>query len=204
MQIQICMHGIGQACGFSTLSILTLLLVFTASTLSSNLDAWASQNQDAGQETSGGTSLGSNATSIGIQLSKNPIYEERVVTQAAPLNQTHSQLRMTGNGTLMLPNDTQQFSTMSNGTASVSMFGVASGSEVLTMLDDNTENATLTFREMVRFDTMDGKSKGFVIAVMETESGGPFAQLDEVPLVGQTEFQTDGVSKLTLWEWQRN
>jgi hypothetical protein len=82
------------------------------------------------------------------------------------------------------------------------MFGVTSGEELLSI--DNTDNATLSFREIARFDTMDGKSKGFIIATMETNSTGTFAALDEILPIGQTEFQTDGSNLVTLWEWQRD
>jgi hypothetical protein len=83
------------------------------------------------------------------------------------------------------------------------MFGVASGTETITVLDENAENATLAFREMVKFDTMDGRSKAFIIATLNTNATG-LAQLDGMLLVGQAEFQRDGSSLVTLWEWERN
>jgi hypothetical protein len=183
-------------------AISTLLLILPAAVLSSSTGASASVNQEYEQETTNATFSESTATSE-ISLSQNPIYHERVVTQAVPLNQTHSQLRMTGNGTLTLPADSQQRNTVSAGTAVVSMFGVASGTETITVLDENAENATLAFREMVKFDTMDGRSKAFIIATLNTNATG-LAQLDGMLLVGQAEFQRDGSSLVTLWEWERN
>ena len=84
------------------------------------------------------------------------------------------------------------------------MFGVASGSETLTLLDDVNENATLNFREIVRFDTIDGKSRGVIIARMETDSNSTLEQVDGLFLVGQGEFQPDGTNIITLWEWKPN
>ena len=71
--------------------------------------------------------------------------------------------------------------------------------EILTT-EDESESATVTFYEIVRFGEQQGR--GISIAVFETNSTGMLAPLDGMILVGVDELPADRNSVVTLWEWQ--
>jgi hypothetical protein len=142
-------------------------------------------------------------TSSGIELSPQPVYQERQENVGeTPINQTHSQFTLSGNGTLTLPNGTETINTTSTGSVLVStMEGTAAGKEMLTT-EDGTENATATFYGIARFNMENGTGRGIIIALVHTNSTGRLAPLDGMILAGRIEFQPDGTGLLTLWEWQ--
>jgi hypothetical protein len=142
------------------------------------------------------------ASSSGIELSSEPVFQERQITIGqTPINQTHIQLTESGNGTLTLPNSTETINFTSTGSLLVSMDGTATGKEVIST-EDGSESATATFYGITRFNMEEGIGKGIVIALIHTNSTGRLAPLDGMILVGQAEFPPDQGSLLTLWEWQ--
>jgi hypothetical protein len=142
-------------------------------------------------------------TSPGIELSSQPVYQERQKNVGeTPINQTHSQFTLSGNGTLTLPNGTETINTTSTGSVVVSTIdGTASGKEMLTT-EDGTESATATFYGIARFNMENGTGRGIIISLVHTNSTGRLAPLDGMILAGQIEFQPDQTGLLTLWEWQ--
>jgi len=142
------------------------------------------------------------AASSEIELSQQPIYQEHVRdVSETPINQTHAQLVVEGNGTLTLPNSTESIRTTSSGSGVVSIFSTFAGKEVITT-EDGRENATAISYEIARSNKEQGIGKGISIAVIHTNSTGRLAPLDGMILVGQEEFQPDGRALLTYWEWQ--
>jgi hypothetical protein len=153
------------------------------------------------------------ASSSGIGLSPQPVYQERVGTVSeTPINQTHFQLTISGNGTLTLPNGPETneeyfcynctINTTSTGSITVSLEGTGVGKELLST-EDGTDTATATFYEIARFNMEDGTGKGLIIALVHTNSTtGKLAPLDGMILAGQQEFTPEPTSSITLWEWQ--
>jgi hypothetical protein len=65
------------------------------------------------------------SSSSGIELSSEPVYQERFKEESQTLiNETHFRLTYSGNGTLTLPNSTESIRTTSTGSGIVSMMMV--------------------------------------------------------------------------------
>lgn len=142
------------------------------------------------------------ASPSGIQVSPEPVYQERQTNLSeTPVNQTHVQVTISGNGTLALPNTTQTISTTSTASVLASFEGTAVGNEVITT-EDGSESATATIYGITRFGEEEGR--GIVIALMDTNSTGRLAPLDGMILAGQIEFPPEETAPgiVTLWEWQ--
>jgi hypothetical protein len=149
------------------------------------------------------TTSAASSSSSGIELSPELVYQEqeKLVSQI-PINQTHFEVIVSGNGTLSLPNSTETIMTTNTKRGIVSMMdGTFAGKEILTT-EDGSENATATVYEIVRFNVQDGTGRGIAIAVFHTNSTGKLAPLDGMILTGQDELYPDGTGLLTLWEWQ--
>ena len=146
----------------------------------------------------------STGTDIIISLSPNPVYRGLIKTGSEnPVNQTHVRKIIFGNGTLSLPNITESVKTTSTGDALVSFTtGSAMGREILTTEGGGTENANLSFYEIVRFSQQNDTSRGIVIAAVNSNSVGKLAPLDGMILIGIDEISPNGDSMVTLWEWQ--
>jgi hypothetical protein len=142
-------------------------------------------------------------SSSGLELSPQPVYKElQKNVGEIPINQTHSQFTLSGNGTLTLPNATETINTISTGSVVVStMDGTAAGKEMLAT-EDGTENSTATFYGIARFNMENGTGRGIIISLVHSNSTGRLASLDGMILTGQIEFQPDQTGLLTLWEWQ--
>ena len=152
--------------------------------------------------TSNTTMTSTTTASSGIELSPQPIYQEHVRdVSETPINQTHAELVVEGNGTLTLPNSTETIKTTSTGSGIVSIFSTFAGKITFTT-EDGSENATATSYEIARSNKEEGIGKGIAIAIIHTNSTGRLAPLDGMILVGQEEFQPDGRALITFWEWQ--
>src|SRR5215212_6622506 len=89
------------------------------------------------------------SSSSGVELSPQPIYQERSPPGAiTPINETHGILTYSGNGMLTLPNTTQTINTTHNGTAVLS-FTTTSGQGKETIRTEDGETATATVFEIV-------------------------------------------------------
>jgi hypothetical protein len=144
--------------------------------------------------------------SSGLELSAQPVWvEHAAITGVTPINETHSSVTYSGNGTLTLPNTTQTINTTSNGSALVSIATESGQGKVTIRTQDGEETATVTFYEIDRHpDTTTGEGKGVVIAVINTNAtSAMLATLNGMILVGINEFQTTtGEGLLTLWQWK--
>jgi hypothetical protein len=123
------------------------------------------------------TSNTTTTSSSGIELSPEPVYQERQTrVSRTAINQTHFQVAISGNGTLSLPNTTETISTTSTGSVLSALDGTATGKEVITT-EDGSESATATT---------------YGIAWLEARR-----------VAGQIEYPPEEThSVITLWEWQ--
>jgi hypothetical protein len=181
----------------------------TTNTMNGDTDSDANGSvHGAGSEGNGNATISTTITvassSSGIELSPQSIYQEqeKLVSQI-PINQTHFQVVVSGNGTLTLPNETETIRTTSIKRGIVSMMdGTFAGKEILTT-EDGSENATATIYEIVRFNMESGNGTGIAMALFHTNSTQLLAPFDGMILAGYDELQADGTGLLTLWEWQR-
>jgi hypothetical protein len=113
----------------------TLLLaggdfVLLSPTLMTTAAAFA--QEEGNNTTTAGTATTTNYTatttgtmpspSSGLELSAQPVWvEHAAITGVTPINQTHSSVTYSGNGTLTLPNTTQTINTTSSGSALASI-----------------------------------------------------------------------------------
>jgi hypothetical protein len=147
------------------------------------------------------TTSAASSSSPAMELSSQPVYQERVGTvNQTQINQARTKLTIAGNGTLTLPNSTETINTTSKGSVIVSQDGTGVGKEVL-RTKDRSENATATFHEIARFNMQNGTGRGIIIALIHTNSTGKLAPLDGMILVGQQEFTPQPTSLVKVWEW---
>jgi hypothetical protein len=147
----------------------------------------------------------SSSSSSGIELSSQPVYQEHLrVVGENPINETHTSITFSGNGTLTLPNNTQTINTTGNGSALISFETLSvQGKETIRTQDDN-ETASATFYEIDQQPSSTGEGKGITIAAINTNStSGVLAPLNGMILAGTSNIQTTtGESDITLWQWE--
>ncbi|MDQ3836347.1 MAG: hypothetical protein M3270_05360 [Thermoproteota archaeon] len=152
------------------------------------------------------TKIASNTTTSasGIELSAEPVYlEEQITVSHTPINETHIQSNVSGNGTINLPSCIETINNINNGSYIVSTKdGSVFGKEVWST-EDGTENVTTTFYAIVRSDMQQPETnKGIIIALVHTNSTGKLAPLDGMILAGQVKSSPDESRLVTLWEWE--
>ena len=197
-------------------SVLLIAAIFFAGILVASPFSAVAQEQQQPQNTTttaitasaGNTTTSSAAPSSGIQLSPQPIYQERVPPgSVTPINQTHIAVTHTGNGTLTLPNSNQTINVISNGSAIASLATpTPSAIAKETIRAPNGETVTITFYEIIQFSNPAeaplGGGKGFKIIKFHTNSTGMLAPLNGVIAAGINDIQPNGVSELTAWRWE--
>src|SRR5215208_644193 len=153
------------------------------------------------------TTIGNNTTgtaSSGIELSQQPVLQERTrAVSETPIDYAHMSLTYSGNGTLTLPinNIATIANFTSNGSALVSFLTQsAQGTETIRTQDGQT--ATITFYEIVEFNPATMEGKGIMIAEVHTNPTGTLASLNGMTLAGIDDIQSNGMSNVTLWEWE--
>jgi hypothetical protein len=153
------------------------------------------------------TTIGNNTigtASSGIELSQQPVLQERTrAVSETPIDYAHMSLTYSGNGTLTLPinNIATIANFTSNGSALVSFLTQsAQGTETIRTQDGQT--ATITFYEIVEFNPATMEGKGIMIAEVRTNPTGTLASLNGMTLAGIDDIQSNGVSNVTLWEWE--
>jgi hypothetical protein len=151
------------------------------------------------------TTNNTTTSSSGLELSAEPVYqEEQITVSETPINQTHIQSHVSGNGTINLPNSTETINNINNGSYIISLKdGSVFGKEVWST-EDETENVTTTFYSIIRFGMEEEQQtgEGIIIATVDTNSTGTLAPLDGMILAGQVEFRPDESRLITLWEWE--
>jgi len=155
------------------------------------------EEQQLDDVTPGSPTVGSNVSNA-IVLAEKPFLIEHGRTVAAnPINQTHLQISLAGNGTITLPNSTETVKTKDIGSAIARLTptgNIAQGQIHITT-DDGSENATVFFTEIGQ------NEKGIGVAYFTTNSTGRLAFLDNMVGVIQDEVQPNGDTFITAWEW---
>lgn len=152
--------------------------------------------------TSSSTSTTTPSSPSGIELSPNPIQQERIrTTSQTPITQTHISITYSGNGTLTLPNTTETINITTNGSGIVSLIEQSVyGKE--TIITEDGQTATSTFYEIVQLDPATGAGKGITMGVIHTDSTGTLAPLNGTILVGTDDIHPNGEEDITIWEWE--
>ena len=142
-------------------------------------------------------------SSRGIELSPEPVYQERQIpVSQTPINQTHILFTDSGNGTITLPNTTEAINFTGTDSVIVSTIdGTAVGKEVFTTVDES-ESVNVTIYGIARFNMEEGTGRAIAILLLNTNSTGRLAPVDGMILAGHIEFYPDGSAESTMWEWQ--
>jgi hypothetical protein len=158
------------------------------------------------------TAAPSSSSAAGLELSPQPIYQEvsRDIGEN-PINDTHVETTFAASGNLTLPNATtggEPIRTTSRGSILISFVdATAIGEQVITTTEgeEGGETAIAKFFGIARFNMeQEGTGRGIIIAVVHTNSTGMLAPLNGMILAGDVEFNAEGMSTTTLWEWQGN
>ena len=134
-----------------------------------------------------------------ISLAQKPFLVEHGKTVAAiPINQTHIQISLAGNGTITLPNSTETVTTKDSGSAIARLTptGNIVNGQIHITTEDGSENATVFFTEIGQ------NEKGIGVAYFATNSTGKLAFLNNMVAVIEDEIQPNGDTLITAWEWR--
>lgn len=155
------------------------------------------EEQQDDDVTPGSPSVGANVTHAIILAEKPFLIEHGRTVTANPINQTHIQISLAGNGTITLPNSTETVMTKDIGSAIARLTptgNIAQG-QIHISTEDGSENATVFFTEIGQ------NEKGIGVAYFTTNSTGRLAFLDNMVGVIQDEVQPNGDTFITAWEW---
>lgn len=155
------------------------------------------EEQQDDDVTPGSPSVGANVTHAIILAEKPFLIEHGRTVAANPINQTHIQIALAGNGTITLPNSTETVMTKDIGSAIARLTptgNIAQG-QIHISTEDGSENATVFFTEIGQ------NEKGIGVAYFTTNSTGRLAFLDNMVGVIQDEVQPNGDTFITAWEW---
>ena len=183
-------------------TIFTLAIIAVALSMVSSTPVAATTGNTTATTSSSTMNTTTPLTSSGIELSPNPIQQERITTTSqTPINQTHMSITYSGNGTLTLPNTSETINITTNGSGIVSLMDQSVyGKETIRTEDGQT--ATATFYEIVKLDPTTGAGNGITMGVMHTDSTGTLAPLNGTILVGTDDIQPNGQEVITIWEWE--
>jgi hypothetical protein len=150
-------------------------------------------------ETNESISPTSNNNNNAITLAEKPFLVEHGKTVSAnPINQTHMQISLVGNGTITLPNSTETITTKDSGSAIARLTptGNIVNGQIHVGTEDGSENATVFFTEIGQ------GGKGVGVAYFATNSTGKLAFLNDMVAVIEDEIQPNGDILITAWEWR--
>lgn len=183
------------------LAIAAAIALIIAPALISATQQSSGQQQEEEQQdddvTPGPPSVGANVTHAIILAEKPFLIEHGRTVAANPINQTHIQISLAGNGTITLPNSTETVMTKDIGSAIARLTptgNIAQG-QIHISTEDGSENATVFFTEIGQ------NEKGIGVAYFTTNSTGRLAFLDNMVGVIQDEVQPNGDTFITAWEW---
>jgi hypothetical protein len=192
-----------------TISLVLLVATFTAAGLS--MAALLSTTQvisaNASNIVTGGATetnesippTSNNNNNNPITLAEKPFLVEHGRTVAAnPINHTHMQISLVGNGTITLPNSTETVPTKDSGSAIARLTptGNIVNGQIHVGTEDGSESATVFFTEIGQ------GGKGVGVAYFTTNSTGNLAFLNNVVAVIEDEIQPNGDTLITAWEWR--
>ncbi len=133
-----------------------------------------------------------------IILAEKPFLVEHGKTVAAtPINQTHMQISLAGNGTITPPDSTETVMTKDTGNAIARLTptGNIAHGQIHITTEDGSENATVFFTEIGQHE------RGIGVAYFITNSTGKLAFLNNMVAVIEDEVQPNGDTLITAWEW---
>jgi hypothetical protein len=176
------------AAGFGTALLTTTIQGFTAN---------ASTPTDATDTNQSIASRSSNNNAI-ILAEKPFLVEDGKTVAATPINQTHMQISLVGNGTITLPNSTETVTTKDTGNAVARLTSTGNivHGQIRISTEDGSENGTVFFTEIGQ------NGKGVGVAYFTTNSTGKLAFLDNMVAVIEDELQPNGNTLITAWEWR--
>jgi hypothetical protein len=187
-----------------TISLLLLAATFAAAgfgivllAITQGETASASVTTDA-TETNESISPSNNNNNT-LTLAEKPFLVEHGKTVGAnPINQTHIQISLVGNGTITLPNSTETVKTKDTGyaIARLTPTGNIAHGQIHISTEDGSENGTVFFTEIGQ------NEKGIGVAYFSTNSTGKLAFLDNMVAVIQDKIQPNGDTMITAWEWR--
>jgi hypothetical protein len=186
------LSAIHAAVGLGMVTILST----TTQVISANASTILTGNTAEANETIAPTSNNNNNA---ITLAEKPFLIEHGRTVAAnPVNQTHMQISLAGNGTITLPNSTETVMTKDTGSAIARLTptGNIVNGQIHVRTEDGSENATVFFTEIGQ------GGKGVGVAYFSTNSTGKLAFLDNMIAVIEDEIQPNGDTLITAWEWR--
>jgi hypothetical protein len=166
------------------------ILSTTTQVISANASTIVTSSTAETNETIAPTDSNNNA----ITLAEKPFLVEYGRTVAAtPINQTHMQISLAGNGTITLPNSTETVMTNDTGNAIARLTptGNIAYGQIHITTEDGSENATVFFTEIGQ------NERGIGVAYFITDSTGKLAFLDNIVAVIQDELQPNGNTHIT-------
>jgi cytoskeletal protein RodZ len=174
--------------GLSMALLTTTIQGFTAN---------ASTPTDATETNQSIASRSSNNNAI-ILAEKPVLVEDGKTVAATPINQTHMQISLVGNGTITLPNSTETVTTKDTGNAVARLTSTGNivHGQIHISTEDGSENGTVFFTEIGQ------NGKGVGVAYFTTNSTGKLAFLDNMVAVIEDELQPNGNTIITAWEWR--
>jgi hypothetical protein len=191
-----------------TTTTLVLLVASSVVVLGFNPSLTAPSLASATATTTPSSSSATGGGEGGLELSPQPIYQE-VSRQVGEnlINDTHVETTFAASGNLTLPNATgEPIRTTSRGSILISFVdATAIGEQVITTTEgeEGGETAEAKFFGIARVNMeQEGSGRGIVIALIHTNSTGLLAPLNGMILAGDVEFDAEGTSTTTLWEWQ--
>jgi hypothetical protein len=145
----------------------------------------------------GPPSVGANVPPTILLAEKPFLIEHGRTVGANPINKTHIQISLVGNGTITLPNSTETVKTKDTGdaVARLTPTGNIAQGQIHISTEDGNENATVFFTEIGQ------NEKGIGVTFFTTNSTGKLAFLDNMIAVIQDEIQPNGDTHITAWEW---
>jgi hypothetical protein len=176
------------AAGFGVAALLST----TTKVISANASVPTEMNENI-------TATRNNNNNNTINLAEKPFLVEHGRTVGAiPINQTHMQILLAGNGTITLPNSTETVMTKDTGNAIARLMptGNIAHGQINIGTEDGSENAIVFFTEIGQ------NEKGVGVAYFTTNSTGKLAFLDNMVAVIQDEIQPNGDTLITAWEWR--
>jgi hypothetical protein len=203
--------------GRTLVAIITAIALLTAGSVlvvsftpAVNVLAQESSNVATPTVNSGSSANRSSSSSSAIQLSPQPVFEEQIkvvsqnIINQTSTNQSYNQIMFSGNGAITPSNATERASTTSNGIVIVaSRTNTFGGKEILTTAD-GSENATIIFSGIVKYNDQDGSGEGISTALLHTNSTGKLQPLDGMIMLSQEEIQPDGSATIMYWKWHES
>ena len=153
----------------------------------------------------------SSSSPLALKFSPQPVWQERVTTTGVtPINQTHSIVAFSGNGTITVPDTGETIKMTNNGTAFISPVPGSAGTVsaygreyVLSSSEDGGTTA-ITFNEIVKYDPATHQGKGISTAVFdENATSGTLAPFNGMIVAGTHEERPNVQgTTITLWKWE--